>query len=244
QGLGDDLLTTQFLAHDFKKPWLIAPAMNTMMYLHPITQASVKKLRELGLGILETASGVLACGEVGWGRLLEPDLIIQEIKQALHQKIEPISHPQIPPAQKPQKVLITSGGTQEPIDEIRSITNHSTGATGAAIADTLSAMGFEVFYLHSTTAKKPITDVSSDSFTSFETLKEKLQKYLGSKQFSAVIHAAAVSDFSVATIEENGKARAVVPYGKISSGAEIVLKMKQNPKLITLLKDYAQNQNL
>jgi phosphopantothenoylcysteine decarboxylase/phosphopantothenate--cysteine ligase len=244
QGVGDDLLTTQFLAHDFKKPWLIAPAMNTMMYLHPVTQASVKKLRELGLGILETASGVLACGEVGWGRLLEPDLIIEEVKLALQQTVKPVEHPQIPATRKPQKVLITSGGTEEPIDEIRSIANHSTGKTGAAIADSLSAMGFDVVYLHSAKAHMPAADVIADNFTSFETLDEKLKTHLGSGKFSAVIHAAAVSDFSIALIEENGKSHPVDPKGKISSEAEITLKMKRNPKLITLLRDYAHNPDL
>ncbi|PWU21736.1 MAG: bifunctional phosphopantothenoylcysteine decarboxylase/phosphopantothenate--cysteine ligase CoaBC, partial [Bdellovibrio sp.] len=62
-GVGDDLLTTMFLAHDFTKPFMIAPAMNTAMYLHPVTKGSITKLRELGIQVLETASGVLACGE-------------------------------------------------------------------------------------------------------------------------------------------------------------------------------------
>lgn len=245
QGIGDDLLTTQFLAHDFKKPWLIAPAMNTMMYLHPVTQSSVKKLRELGLGILETASGVLACGEVGWGRLLEPDLIIEEVKQALNQQVKPAAHPQVPTTQNPQKVLITSGGTEEPIDEVRAITNHSTGKTGAAIADSLLAMGFDVVYLHAANAQMPTTDVIADTFTSFETLDTKLKTHLGSGKFSAVIHAAAVSDFSIASIEEdNGKTHLANSQGKISSEAAITLKMKRNPKLITVLRNYANNPEL
>ena len=83
RGVGDDLLTTMFLAHDFKKPYLVAPAMNTSMYLHPATQDSIQALKKMGVEILETASGVLACGEVGWGRLLEPDLIVQEVLSRL-----------------------------------------------------------------------------------------------------------------------------------------------------------------
>jgi len=78
-GIGDDLASTLFLAHDFKKPFLIAPAMNTSMYFHPITQASVLKLQSLGVQILDSASGVLACGETGFGKLLEPDLILEEV---------------------------------------------------------------------------------------------------------------------------------------------------------------------
>jgi phosphopantothenoylcysteine decarboxylase/phosphopantothenate--cysteine ligase len=243
QGIGDDLLTTQFLAHDFKKPWLIAPAMNTMMYQHPVTQASIKKLRGLGVSILEAASGVLACGEVGWGRLLEPDLIVQEVKKALDENIEAADLPHLTPTQA-KKILITAGGTQEPIDEVRALTNHSTGATGAAIADQLCAMGFDVIYLHAVTAQKPRSPMSLDSFTSFESLQDKLKSHLGNGDISAVIHAAAVSDFSVATISENGLAHAVDPHGKISSDAEIVLTLKKNPKLISRLREFAQNPDL
>jgi phosphopantothenoylcysteine decarboxylase/phosphopantothenate--cysteine ligase len=243
QGLGDDLLTTQFLAHDFKKPWLIAPAMNTMMYLHPVTQASVKKLREWGLGLLETASGVLACGEVGWGRLLEPDLIVEEVRKALQQGVSP-SEAKTPSGKKALKILVTSGGTQEPIDEVRALTNHSTGRTGAVIADTLAAAGFDVTYLHSATAQKPRTEMSEDTFTSFASLNDRLQSHLGSGQFSAVIHAAAVSDFSVASIEENGRSQSPLSQGKISSEAELTLKLKRNPKLISLLREYARDPHL
>ena len=91
-GLGDDLLTTLFLAHDFTKPFLIAPAMNTKMYLHPTTQASIQKLRAMNIEILEAASGVLACGEIGSGRLLEPELILEEIEKFLGlNKIGPVA---------------------------------------------------------------------------------------------------------------------------------------------------------
>ena len=89
QGVGDDLLTTLFLAHDFKKPFLLAPAMNTSMYLHPITQNSIRKLKEIGIEILETASGVLACGETGFGKLLDPELIQKEIQSRLPSAIKP-----------------------------------------------------------------------------------------------------------------------------------------------------------
>jgi phosphopantothenoylcysteine decarboxylase/phosphopantothenate--cysteine ligase len=152
QGIGDDLVTTMFLAHDFKKPFLIAPAMNTSMYLHPVTQKSIQSLKAMGIEILETASGVLACGEVGWGRLLEPDLIVEEVKRHLSLKTESINQTPIKKSLA-QKILITSGGTEEAIDRVRSLTNKSTGATGAYLADHFSQLGFDVVYLHAENAK-------------------------------------------------------------------------------------------
>jgi phosphopantothenoylcysteine decarboxylase / phosphopantothenate---cysteine ligase len=80
-GSGDSLLTTFFLAHDFKKPFLVFPAMNTSMYEHPVTQRSIGMLKEMGLKIYATNEGNLACGEVGSGRMLEPFEITKQIQQ-------------------------------------------------------------------------------------------------------------------------------------------------------------------
>jgi len=103
-GIADNLLTSLFLAHDRTKPYLIAPAMNTLMYEHPATQASLKKLKEWGAQILPTSEGYLACGDTGKGKLLEPDVIYEYILSALkknetHEK-------------RKLKILITSGGTK------------------------------------------------------------------------------------------------------------------------------------
>ena len=142
-GIGDDLLTTLFLSHDFKKPFVIAPAMNTKMYLHPITQESITKLKNYGIEILETASGVLACGEVGYGKLLDPQLIIAEVEKRISQP-SGLTKPMTEDKVLSKKVLITSGGTTEPIDDIRSITNTSTGKTAAYLADQLTEAGVQV----------------------------------------------------------------------------------------------------
>lgn len=225
-GMGDDLLTTLFLAHDFKKPFLIAPAMNTMMYLHPTTVASVKKLKEMNIEILETASGVLACGEVGVGRLLEPELIIDEIQKRLENASE---------KNKNIRVLITSGGTTEPIDDVRVITNKSTGATACEIANELLEFGANVTYLHSESAQTPQTSgYQKISFNSFQDLKTKLESELKLNFYDWVIHAAAVSDYSVEP--QNGKIN--------SSAEEIILKLKKNPKLIDLIKQISPKTKL
>ena len=222
-GIGDDLLSTMFLAHDFKKPYLISPAMNTMMYQHPITSESVGKLLQMGVKVLETASGVLACGEEGSGKLLDPELIYQEIETAL----KPV--PEMP------AVLITSGGTQEKIDSVRVITNKSSGSTAATIADHLIGLGYQVTYLHAESAILPKLNCDKISFLDFKGLEGSIHQLLGSQNYSAMIHAAAVSDFSVEqTFAEN----------KIPSDQDISLKLKRNPKLVNQLREFSKNKNL
>lgn len=234
-GVGDDIITTQFLAHDFKKPLLIAPAMNTNMYLHPVTQSSIRLLRDMGIEILETASGVLACGEVGWGRLLDPDLIVDEVKKHLgnQSKIFPSrsfsANFQISP-----RILVTFGGTQEPIDQVRFLSNASTGATGAQIADTLTELGFDVTCLHAENALRPQLPCRMESFVSFVDFEKSLQNLLSSENYSAVVHAAALSDFSPEKVNP----------GKLSSDQDLHLRLKKNPKLVNHLREMSGNQNL
>jgi phosphopantothenoylcysteine decarboxylase / phosphopantothenate---cysteine ligase len=238
-GLGDDLITTLFLAHDFQKPFLLTPAMNTKMYQHPTTQKSLSELKMMGVQILETASGVLACGEVGYGRLLEPELIIGEIesRMILDQKISSAeknigtninSRPR-------QKILITSGGTQEAIDDVRVITNKSTGRTAAKICDQLIESGFAVTYLHAENAKSPMLDCQKVSYSSFQDIDTQLTNLLTTVQFDFVIHAAAISDYSVVKSAD----------GKIDSSAnELTIHLKKNPKLIQKIKKLSPNSKL
>lgn len=224
-GIGDDLLTTLFLAHDFKKPFVLAPAMNTKMYLHPTTQESLKKLKSYGVDVLETASGVLACGEEGYGKLLDPDLIVAEVEKRTWQTTESLTA-QVPIEMKIKTVLITSGGTTEPIDDIRSITNTSTGATAAQIADHLLEAGIHVHFLHAKTSKVPAHVCKKTVFTSFSDLQAVLTTSLQRQKYDVVIHLAAVSDYSV-----------VKQPGKISSDAqELQLTLKKNEKLINQIK--------
>jgi phosphopantothenoylcysteine decarboxylase/phosphopantothenate--cysteine ligase len=233
-GIGDDIITTLFLAHDFQKPFLLTPAMNTKMYLHPATQKSLALLRESGIKVLETASGILACGEVGYGRLLEPDLILNEIESNLtDQNIQPVKHQII--ATQARKILITSGGTQEPIDDVRMITNKSTGRTAAYIADQLIQSGFEVTYLHAENARQPVLDCQKINFDTFSDLDQKLSKLLINNHFDFVIHAAAVSDYSIQKSVS----------GKIDSFSdELTIHLKKNPKLIQEIKKLSPKSKL
>jgi phosphopantothenoylcysteine decarboxylase/phosphopantothenate--cysteine ligase len=222
-GIADDLASTLFLAHDFSKPWAVFPAMNTKMYQHPSTQQSITKLKSWGVDILDSASGVLACGEIGVGRLLEPEQMIAAIENL--QLPATIVKPAAARPTALKKVLISAGGTQEPIDDVRVISNKSTGKTAANIADQFINNGYTVTYLASENAKLPAFACEVIKFSDFKSLEEHLRTLLP-QNYSTFIHAAAVSDYSVVPAE-----------GKINSDSdEITLKLKRNPKLIELVK--------
>ncbi len=121
-GIADDMLTTTIMACE--APKLIAPAMNTHMFLNPIVQDNMEKLRKYGYEIIEPASGRLACGDTGAGKMPEPEVLLNYILRTIGR----------PHDMNGKKVLITAGPTQEAIDPVRFITNHSTGKMGYAIA--------------------------------------------------------------------------------------------------------------
>ena len=246
QGVGDDLLQTLFLAHDFKKPFLVAPAMNTSMYAHPVTQKSLNALKEMGIQILETASGILACGEEGWGKLLEPDLILKFTLEALQKpKTENVPTPVSKSIASKIKVLVTAGGTQEPIDTVRVISNLSSGQTGIKIAETLQDMGIDVTLLQSHSASKNHHVEHRLMFTSFSSLDENMHKLLASDEYTHVIHAAAVSDYSVDTIEVGGQKYKPFDVKKVSSDADSMqIHLKRNHKIVDRLHDYSKNKDI
>ncbi|MFC1771678.1 bifunctional phosphopantothenoylcysteine decarboxylase/phosphopantothenate--cysteine ligase CoaBC, partial [Candidatus Margulisiibacteriota bacterium] len=131
-GIADDFLSTAFLS--FSGPKLIVPAMHSEMYLNPITQQNIKKLQAVGVHFLGPGIGALSCGDTGVGRMVDLDLICE--------KIESMFLPQLP--LKSKKILITCGGTSEEIDNVRVITNLSTGKLGMKMAFLASFMGAEV----------------------------------------------------------------------------------------------------
>lgn len=237
-GVGDDLTTTLFLAHDFKKPFLIAPAMNTSMYLHPVTQKSVNYLKSLGIKMLETASGVLACGEVGLGKLLEIDEIAREVQKELAQEnqtvVQASTRAQSASKLPATKVFVTGGGTRVPIDSVRSLTNVSTGETAAILVDHLYALGFEVTFLRSRSAIKQNSDINVTEFDDFKEFEDNFKKCLKSEKPAIVIHLAAVSDFVL------GKSN----KGKMDSSKDVVLRLKKTPKLVNLVKKISPKSTL
>ncbi len=229
-GIAQDLATTLFLAHDFTKPWLIAPAMNTAMYRHPMTQASLRRLQEIGCEIFGTASGMLACGEVGEGKLEDPDIILAEV---LRRVVPSYDHA---PAHGGKNILITSGGTQEALDPVRILTNRSTGATGSALATALATAGHRVTLLSAVSsmhASHPA--IRHLHFTSFADIAGRLEEVLRNEDFDCVIHSAALSDYSPL---------AVSPTKVDSSADELLIRLQRNPKLVQYLRSWSRSPSL
>ena len=228
-GLADDLAGALFLAHDRTKPFLVAPAMNPAMWDHPATRESVEKLGRWGVRFISVGDGRTACGEVGPGRLAEPADVVAAVEAA------------VAPLSRRRRVLVTSGGTAEPIDGVRVLSNTSTGRTGAGIAAHLARQGHEVLLLrsaHSAAAE----GCRQESFTSFADLDRSLARILSSGDFDAVIHAAAVSDFGVGSVSVDGvpQARAA----KLGSGSSPVLQLVPHPKLVDGLRARSRNPSI
>jgi phosphopantothenoylcysteine decarboxylase/phosphopantothenate--cysteine ligase len=222
-GLTDDLVGALFLAHDRTKPWLVAPAMNPAMWSHPATVAAVGKLQGWGVRFLPVGEGRTACGESGEGRLAEPAEVVAAVEAALAK-----------PARK-LRVLVTSGGTAEPIDGIRVLTNTSTGATGAGIASHLALCGHEPVLLRAKQAQSPEVPCREELFSSFADLDAALIRLLGSEKFDAVIHAAAVGDFGVESVLVEGRTT-VAGVTKLDSRFPPLVRLRQNPKLVDRLR--------
>jgi phosphopantothenoylcysteine decarboxylase/phosphopantothenate--cysteine ligase len=228
-GLADDLAGALLLARDPAKPLLFAPAMNPAMWRHPATVAAVEKLTGWGAQFIAVGEGRTACGEVGDGRLAEPDEIVAAIEQALAR-----------PARR-LRVLVTSGGTAEPIDGVRVLTNTSTGATGALIAGYFARRGHAVTLLRAQSAVHAAPPVREETFATFADLDTALARLLAAEDFDAVIHAAAVGDFAIEAITEGGVTR-TPGRGKLESGAPPVLHLRKTPKLIDTLRARSRQQ--
>lgn len=232
-GIGDNILTSLFLAHDFTTPYLIAPAMNMWMYDHPATKSSLEKLQNWGVEILPTGEGYLACGDMGKGKLLEPDLIFNRIEEILKNKKKP---------ENKLSILITAGGTREDIDGVRFLTNLSTGKTAAAIADHFIIEGHSVTYLHAPDVILPKGNCEKLIFTSFKSLDNAVKKELSSKKYNVVIHNAAVSDYSVESVVVADKKYKVPFSEKLPSSEEnISLNLKRNEKIVNKIKSYSKD---
>ena len=188
-GLADDMLTTTVLA--CRCPKLIAPAMNTNMYENPVTQDNLEALKHYGWEVIAPASGRLACGAVGAGKLPEPDLLVQHILRAVA----------FPHDLAGKKVLVTAGPTQESLDPVRYLTNHSTGKMGYAIARMAMLRGAEVTLISGPTAlEKPpfveVVDICSAQ-DMFEAVAARCE------QSDFIFKAAAVADYTPADYSDD-----------------------------------------
>lgn len=188
-GIADDMLTTTFLASNCKK--LIVPAMNTQMLMNPVTQDNIQKCKNYGMHIFESDSGYLACGDVGKGRLPEPDEIEDKIKEVMEEdKFLAGKH-----------ILVTAGPTSEAIDPVRMITNHSTGKMGYALARAARNMGAHVTLVSGTKQIEDIRDVEMVHVTSAKDMAEAVLSR--QNDMDCMILAAAVADYTPVSVADN-----------------------------------------
>lgn len=139
------------------------------------------------------------------------------------------------------RILITAGGTQEPVDGVRCLTNNSTGTTGGVLAGFFAERGAEVLLLHAARARLTQIPVERETFVTFADLERALEHQLSARDWDVVVHLAAVGDYSVASIEVDGRRIQTGGEGKIGSGREVILRLAPNPKLIDSLKKWSRN---
>ena len=188
-GLADDMLTTTVLAARCKK--LVAPAMNTAMLENPITQDNLAKLKKYGFGIIEPAVGMLACKDMGSGKLPEPETLLDCIAMELATEKDMAG----------LHVTVTAGPTQEALDPVRYLTNHSTGRMGYAIAREAMLRGADVTLISGPTALKPVPGVKTVDVVSAKDMFEAVQAAL--PETDILVKAAAVADYRPVSIAED-----------------------------------------
>ena len=188
-GLADDMLTTTVLA--CRCPKLIAPAMNTNMYENPVTQDNLDILRRYGWDVIEPASGRLACGAVGKGKMPEPETLVQHILKYIAFDHDLAG----------KKVLVTAGPTQEALDPVRYLTNHSTGKMGYAIAKMAMLRGADVTLVSGPTSLQPPPFVNVVPVVSAQDMFEAVTQH--APQADLIFKAAAVADYTPAQYSGN-----------------------------------------
>ncbi len=188
-GIADDMLTTVVLAAKCKK--LVAPAMNTAMLENPITQDNIATLQKYGFSIIPPDSGLLACQAVGSGKMPEPEVLLDHIARELAREKTLAG----------VRVTVTAGPTQEPLDPVRYLTNHSTGRMGYAIAREAMLRGAQVTLVSGPTALPPVPFVDLRPVTTAADMCRAVQELV--PQTDILIKAAAVADYRPANVAED-----------------------------------------
>ena len=214
-GIADDMLTTTVLASRCKK--LVAPAMNTAMLENPITQDNLETLRKYGFAIVEPAVGMLACKDVGSGKLPEPEVLLDRIAMEIAREKDYLG----------LHVTVTAGPTQEALDPVRYLTNHSTGKMGYAIAREAMLRGADVTLISGPTSLAPVPGVRMVPIVSaqdmFEAVKEALPRT------DILIKSAAVADYRPAEVFTD----------KIKKGdGEMSIPLERTPEILTWVSQH------
>lgn len=219
-GICDNLLTSIFCAYlGYKKPTILAPAMNTGMWENPFVQENIKKIENFGCKILEPEIGFLACGTTDKGRLCSLDKIYNSIH-----KNKPLNG---------KKIVITAGGTKEPIDPVRFISNSSSGKMGIALADCAFESGADVTLISTFEIQKPYNIIVASNT---EKMLEETRKAFIQDNANFLIMAAAVSDFKVKNYSKS-------KISKKDTGELYTLELVQNPDILKIMcEEKSQNQ--
>lgn len=220
-GIADDFLTTVLLAT--RAPILVCPSMNSNMWSNPVVQENLLTLKQRGIHVMEPTSGMLACGYEGIGRLPDTNLILNEVRSLISQTEE----------LKGKIILVTAGGTIEPIDDVRNITNKSSGKMGIALADACARRGAKIILLKAKNAVMPRYPMTIHEFETAAELDRLLHKVI--KHCDICFHVAAVSDFTISF--SPGKRRSdhahtlhLIPREKIYKGLK-----KENARISLFL---------
>ena len=184
-GIADDMLTTTVLAA--RCPKLVSPAMNTGMLENPITQDNIRTLEGYGFTVIPSESGLLACHDVGKGRLPADEVLLDYVERAL-----------APKDLAGLRVMVTAGPTQEAIDPVRCLTNHSTGKMGYAVAHAAALRGASVTLIHGPTALPPVRFAEDVPVTTAQDMYDAVTGHF--EQTDILVMAAAVADYRPATV--------------------------------------------
>lgn len=231
-GLADDLLSTLCLARGSEKggvlvdcPLLLAPAMNRQMWEHPATQRSVARLQSDGVNLLGPASGAQACGEVGMGRMLEPEEILESLVAFFQPKVL-----------SGKKILITAGPTYEAIDPVRGITNRSSGKMGFAIARAALEAGAEVHLVAGPCAlETPLTHTGKIIRTNVSSAQQMHDAVMASYACDIFFAVAAVADWRVCQVEAQ-------KIKKTEGQSTPRLEFTENPDILADFAKFSKNQ--
>lgn len=218
-GLANDLASTTLLATT--KPVLVAPAMNPAMWNHDATQANVATLKSRGIQLSGPDYGVMACGDTGYGRLNEPDVILDDIRQFF-----------CPRPLKGKTALVTSGATYEPLDPVRFIGNRSSGKQGHAIATALAEAGADVTYITGVSALAPPPHVKTVNIETAQEMLNACENALPAADIA--ICAAAVSDWQADHIADRKNK-------KTDDTAHLTLTFKKTPDILKTIAQHPQH---
>jgi phosphopantothenoylcysteine decarboxylase/phosphopantothenate--cysteine ligase len=230
-GLADDFLTTMYLA--FTGPVVLAPAMNTNMWLHAATQANVEVLRRRRHKIVEPEDGFLACGMVGPGRLADPVIIAEAVAAELNRRRD----------LEDETVLITAGPTQEPLDPVRFLSNRSSGKMGYALAAAAADRGARVILVSGPVQLAAPRNVQVVSVRTANEMRMQVFEHLDSA--TIVIKAAAVADFHLATVPQHKIKKTSARLSlELDPTPDILAELGRNKRDFLLIGFAAETENL